>query len=134
MSEQEKAPGLFDWAHSINVSKTNLMVSEIAEKGYDPFMINRCLAQNIDTLLSADRMNQLHHLPKDIHYAYLLADVSQKKRYGKWAKKPEVNKDLELICSYYEVNHEVAQGYLRLLKPEQIEELRERMSGGGRKK
>lgn len=130
--EKVKKIGLFDFLHSINVSKTDLL--EGNEKQYEPFMINRGLAQNIDTLLTADRLNQLHHLPKDLQYRYALADIPQKKRYGKWSKKPEVNPDIELICNYYEVNREVAQGYLRLLKPEDIEDIRERMSGGGRKK
>lgn len=126
---------LFDWLHSINVSKTDLMIGDVAVmKQYDPFIINRGLAQSIDTLMTADKMNSMPDVPKDIHYKYCLAAVKSKKRYAKWPKKLQVNPNIHIVAEHYNVNHEVAEMYIGLMTDTQIEEVVERASGGGRRK
>ncbi|CAL9957127.1 clamp loader of DNA polymerase [Vibrio phage D528] len=125
--------GLFDWLHSINVSKTNLMEQDGAAKQYDPFIIRRGIAQSLDTLDYASRMNELHHIEPELQYMYLLHSIPKKKRYSKWSKKQAVDENLTTIMEYYQVSLEKAQGYAKLLNQGQINELRERIKGGGRK-
>lgn len=127
---------IFDWLHSVNVSKTYLMQDNHPDlvKQYDPFMFNRWLAQNIDTVGIADILNGMHHLPRDIQYRYALAGISRKKRYAKWAKKSETNPDVMTLAKFYKVNVAVAELYIKLMTPEQLEETLERASGGGVRK
>jgi len=54
----------FDYLNSINVTKQNMMRGsendELAEKGYNPFMVNRGLSYFQDTIALANEMNQYH--------------------------------------------------------------------------
>lgn len=133
MAKQESIK-LFDWLHSINFSKTDLMTGvDGAVKQYDPFIIRRGVAQSLDTIGFAGRMNELHHLSPELQYQYLLHSVPKKKRYDKWSKRNEVDENLKVIMEYYQISLEKATGYQKLLTQGQINELRERLKGGGRK-
>ncbi|AUR97724.1 clamp loader A subunit [Vibrio phage 1.244.A._10N.261.54.C3] len=134
MSNPPVKIGLFDFLHSINVSKTDLMEREGALKQYDPFIIRRGVAQSLDTLDYASRMNELHYIEPALQYQYLLHSIPKKKRYSKWSKRQEVDQSLNVIMEYYQVSLEKAQGYRRLLNDGQVNELRERLTGGGRGK
>ncbi|QZI90480.1 DNA polymerase [Vibrio phage 207E48.1] len=134
MADKPLKIGLFDWLHSINMSKTDLMEQEGAVKQYDPFIIRRGVAQSLDTLDFASRMNELHYLEPELQYQYLLHSIPKKKRYSKWSKKQEVDENLTVVMEYYQVSLEKAQGYMKLLTQGQVNELRERLTGGGRGK
>ena len=42
----------FEYANAINYTKKNIMVDDLAEKAYLPYMINRQLSYFPDTVLS----------------------------------------------------------------------------------
>ena len=49
---------LKDWLNSINLSKDNLLDEDpLAEKDYPPYVINKCMAGHMDTILFANEMN-----------------------------------------------------------------------------
>ena len=52
----------FDYLNAINYTKKDIMVDDIAEKQYNPFMVNRGLSYFQDTVLMANEMNQYAHL------------------------------------------------------------------------
>ena len=58
----------FDYLNAINNTKEDIMVDDIAEKGYNPFMINRGLSYFNDTVLFANEMNRLHHTPNRLQF------------------------------------------------------------------
>ena len=62
----------FEYVNSINMTKKDLMVDDIAEKGYAPFMINRSLSYFNDTVLMANEMNMHHHLDNKLQYSFLI--------------------------------------------------------------
>lgn len=132
MSDKPKI-GLFDWLNALNTTKANLMTDEESEKAFDPFIIRRGMAQNIDTVLLAQEMNKLHGLPKQLQHDFFLLGVTRKKRYGKWSKKEAVAENLKVVSTYYGVSLREAQEYVALLNDEQIAELVARMDTGGRK-
>jgi len=125
--------GLFDWLNALNSSKTELMVDEASEKSFDPFIIRRGVAQNMDTVLLAQEMNKLHALPKRMVHDFFMKAITRKKRYGKWAKKEVVDSGITVISAYYKVSIREATEYAKLMTPEQIKELEGRMDQGGRK-
>lgn len=121
----------FLFVESISSSGVDLMVSEESRKDYNPFMVNRALAQNIDTIMYAQEMNKLSGLDKELQYKFLLRAVSKKKRFGKWAKKAEVEPDLEVIMEVYQVSLEKATEIAALITAEQMEVLKTRLDHGG---
>lgn len=134
MDKPEAAVGLFDYLKSINHHKQDLMDSDIAEKNYDAFMIRRGLAMSRDTVLVASMMNELHHIDNYMQYQYLLAAVPKAQRFSSWAKKAPVSDEVKLVCQGYNVNPIVALSYLKLMNPAQLEDLKEYVTGGGKRK
>lgn len=129
-----KPPTLFDYLKAVNESggRPDMLESEEALKAYSPFMINRGVAQSMDTVMFAQALNKAGVTDKEMHYAFLFRGIKKKKRFAKWAKKEDSNEDLLLIQEIYQVNQERAASYLELLDAEQIASLRQHQDRGGR--
>ena len=67
---------LKDYLYSINQSKKNILNDDTdAERGYPPYIVNRCLSSFTDTILYVNEMNKCSHLPKKMQYDFLLNSV-----------------------------------------------------------
>ena len=99
-------------------------------------MLNRALAQNIDTLLLASRMNAAQGISNEDHFAFLVGTVVKKRRYGKWAKNEDSDdtETIETISKFYDCRDDVARQYARVLSPEQVAAITARLSTGGQTK
>ena len=122
----------FDYLNSINDSKVNIMLEETDERNYNSFIINRTLSYFPDTVAISNEMNRYHHLDKKLQYAFLINIVRKRKRFSKWVK-PDIISDMEVVKMFYGYSSNTARQVLHLLSPEQIEELRKKVSAGGRK-
>ena len=122
----------FDYLNAINYTKKDIMVDDIAEKQYNPFMVNRGLSYFQDTVLMANGMNQYAHLDNRLQFDFLINIVRKRKRFSKW-NKPEVATDLDVIKEYYGYSNEKARMVHNLLTDNQITELRRKVFKGGRK-
>jgi hypothetical protein len=122
----------FDFVNSINFTKQNLIIDERTENEYNPFIVNRGLGFNPDTVIASNEMNSRPHLDKKMQYDFLQTVVRKGKRYGKWLKSEEEN--LELIQKYFGYSFNKAKEALRILTDEQLEEIRriEQRSKGGK--
>jgi len=121
----------FSFVTAINDNK-DIMVDDLAEKAYDPFMVNRSLSYFQDTVLFANEMNVNHHIDKRLQNDFLINMVRKRKRFSKW-DKPNSNSDVEVVKEYYGYNNEKARNALTLLTSEQIDILRQKVYKGGRK-
>ena len=121
----------FSFVTAINDNK-DIMVDDLAEKAYDPFMVNRSLSYFQDTVLSANEMNINHHIDKRLQNDFLINMVRKRKRFSKW-DKPNSNSDVEVVKEYYGYNNEKARNALTLLTSEQIDILRQKVYKGGKK-
>lgn len=121
----------FSFVTAINDNK-DIMVDDLAEKAYDPFMVNRSLSYFQDTVLTANEMNINHHIDKRLQNDFLINMVRKRKRFSKW-DKPNSNSDVEVVKEYYGYNNEKARNALTLLTSEQIDILRQKVYKGGRK-
>ena len=111
---------LKDWLNSINFNKENLIKEDPdIVKQYPPFIVNKCLAGHIDTILFANEMNKYHHLDKDMQYSFLLNSLRKRKRFSPWLRKDKIE-DLECVKTYYGYSNEKAQQALKILTPEQL--------------
>lgn len=122
----------FEYVSAINDSKKNIMVDDLAEKAYNPYMVNRSLSYFNDTILMANEMNKYHHLDNRLQFDFLINIVRKRKRFSKWAK-PQIESDIEVIKEYYGYSNEKARQALSLLSPDQIDGLRKKVSKGGTK-
>ena len=123
---------LKDWLNSINFTKENLMEDPDVKKDYPPYIINRCLSGNLDCIMFVNEMNINHHLDKDLQYSFYLNTLRKKKRFSPWLRKDKVT-DLEIIKQYYGYSNEKASNALKILTPEQIKFIKQRLDTGGMK-
>ena len=122
----------FEYVNSINYSKKDIMIDDIAEKDYNSFMVNRSLSYFQDTLLMANEMNKNHQIDKRLQFDFLINIVRKRKRFSKWLKNT-VESDVEVVKEYYGYNNQKARQALTLLTPEQINVLKQKVNKGGRK-
>jgi hypothetical protein len=122
----------FDYLTSINYSKDDIMVDDIAEKQYNSFVINRSLSYFPDTVAIANEMNRYNHIDNKLKYHYYINIIRKRKRFSKW-DKPDLASDIEVIKEYYGYSNEKARQALTLLTPEQIQQIKKKVSKGGRK-
>ena len=120
----------FDFLNSINDTKKDLMVDDIAEKQYNAFLVNRGLSYFSDTVLFANEMNRNHHLPGRLQYSFLINSIRKRKRFSKWLK-PTEHEALLIVKAYYGYSDEKAKSALALLSDDQIQQLKQRMNQGG---
>ena len=124
---------LSEWLNSINQTKKNLIDEDPdTVKEYAPYIINKCMSGQIDTILYANEMNMTHFLDKKLQYDFYLNSLRKRKRYSPWLRKDKV-KDLDVVKSYYGYSNEKATQALRILSSEQIAFIRSKLETGGKK-
>ena len=122
----------FDYLNAINMTKKDIMVDDIAEKEYNSFMVNRGLSYFSDTVLYANEMNKNHHVDSRLQFDFFINIIRRRKRFSKWFK-PEQISDLDVVKKYYGYSNEKARQVLTLLNTDQINELKRKVTTGGRK-
>lgn len=122
----------FTFLNEINHGKTDIMVDDIVEKQYIPFMVNRTLSYFQDTVLIANEMNRNHHIDNKLQFHFLINIVRNRKRFTKWFK-PQMESDLDVVKEYYGYSTQDAVQALSLLSPDQIKTLKKKVSKGGTK-
>lgn len=121
----------FEYANQILQGKKQLIVDEVTEAEYVPFMVNRALSYHKDCVLYANEMNRRHQIDKKLQNDFLLNTIRAKKRpFNKWIK-PEKSEDIACIKSFYGFSDAKARDALRLLTDKQIQELKEKTDKGG---
>jgi hypothetical protein len=132
--EPYKAPAItpFDFLNSIHHSKENLIVDDWSEKQYNPYIINKGLSYGHDTVIPANEMNSRPHLDKILQFHFLINIIRPKKRFNKWIKAEKID-DLETVKEYYGYSTEKAKQILPLLNDSVIDEMKTRITKGGKK-
>jgi len=122
----------FDYVNSITYDKKDIMVDDVAEKGYNSYMVNHALSYYPDTVVIANQMNLYIHLDNKLKYSFLLNMVRKQKRFSKWMK-PDTAENLEVVKAYYGYSNDKARQALTLLNDEQLATLKQKVYKGGRK-
>jgi hypothetical protein len=121
----------FDYVKEILQGKKQLIVDELTEKEYNPFIVNRSLSYHKDCVMYANEMNRRHFIDKKCQFDFLINTVrSQKRPFAKWIKS-EKSDDIECIKTIYGFSDLKAREAYRLLSKEQIQQLKEKTSTGG---
>jgi len=122
----------FDFINSVN-NKTKIEWDDAVAKFYTPFIVNRGLSFNLQTILFANMMNQYPQLEKKMQYDFYFNGVPKGKRFDKWQKKLEASENIKLVREFYGINIYRAEEALKLLSNEQLDMIKQKMNKGGRK-
>lgn len=123
---------LKDWLNSINFTKENILEDKSLSREYPPFIINRCLSGEIDSIMYANEMNMNYHIDNDMQYAFYLHSLRKRKRYSPWMKRQKIE-DLEYIKKYYNYSNEKAAEALKVLTKDQVKWIKSKFETGGKK-
>jgi len=122
----------FDFVKSVSSTKKDIMVDEIEEKSYAPFLVNKALSYHQDSILLTNEMNCKHGLDNRLQYVFFLNTLRKRNRFSKW-EKPYVSKKIDTVKDYYQISTKEAKDYVNLLSDSQLRELKKRMNLGGKK-
>ena len=132
-AKQRRQEKLKNWLDSVNFSKRNIVEEDGAEiKTYVPFLMNRILSGHLDCIMFVNEMNKYSFLDKDMQYYFYLNTLRKKRRFSPWLRKDKVT-DLEIVKQYYGYSNEKALNALKILTPEQINFIKQRLDIGGTK-
>ena len=134
MAYDERYP-LKDYLNSINLNKNNLMGedSDPAWKSkYPEYIINKCMSHHMDTVMYANEMNQYSNISKKMQYDFYIHIVRPRRRFSPWGKKQKID-DLDLVKRYYGYSTDKAIQALRILSPNQIDYIKDKLNKGGKK-
>lgn len=122
----------FDFVNSVSHSKIDIMQSDLDEKEYAPYLVNKALSYHPDTVLYANEMNTRHSIDNKLQYQYYLNIIRPKKRFAKWVKKTD-SRELDYVKRYYDYSDEKAEQVLSLLSTQQLNIIKQRLNEGGTK-
>jgi len=115
---------------SILQTKEYALLTDLDERQYPAFMVNRALSYHRDTVLFANEMNRFPSLDNKLKYDFLLNIVrAQKRQFTKWHKKGE-NDDLSAIKEYYGYSDAKAYEVLKILDDAQITMIKKELYKG----
>jgi len=121
----------FDFVASVSYDKKDIMVDDIEEKAYQPFLINKALSYHQDSVFLTNEMNIRHGSDNRLQYLFFLNTLRKRQRFSKWSK-PYVSKKLDTLKEYYQISTREAKEYVNLLSEKQYRELKNRMKTGGK--
>jgi hypothetical protein len=123
----------FEYLNAINLTKKDIMIDDLAEKDYNSFMVNRGLSYFPETVLLANEMNIRHNVDNRLQFDFLINTIRKQKRFSKWLK-PDTVEAVEVIKEYYGYSNEKARQVLSVLNQQQINELKQKVYKGGKRK
>ena len=120
---------LGDYLNAVNHTKVPLLDTddESIEKGYVPFVINRCLSYFPDTIFYVNEMNIRPDTSKKMQFDFYLHSLRKRKRFSKWLKRENPD-DLQAVMDYFEYSEAKAREALNVLPKETVLEIVDMMS------
>ena len=121
----------FDFVKSVSYDKKDIMVDDIEEKAYQPFLINKALSYHQDSVFLVNEMNVRHGTDNRLQYLFFINTLRKRKRFSKW-HKPYESKKLDTVKNAFGISTIQAKEYLELLNDKQYRELKNSMKLGGK--
>lgn len=122
----------FDYINMIN-SKSGRHDMEEISSGFDQYIVNKAMSNNLDSLYFAHEMNQ-YQIDKQWLFDFYYFGLDKKKRYGKWFKRDAANDDhINLIKEYFSYSTQKALDIYPMII-DSIDEIRTALYKGGASK
>ena len=111
---------------SINKKSGNLFDdTPDIENQYLPFIINKAYSFGADTILYANEMNLMTHLPNKLQYDFYYYGLEKSpRRRNPWVKEGDTT-DIDTIKEYHRCSFKKAKEYLNILTADQIADMKE---------
>lgn len=122
---------LFDILTEITTGKKDITDDPAFEKTYSQYMINRFLAMYRGTLEMSNLLTGLEDISNKNHFLLLMKTLPKKKIWFSYKKKEFTpNKtSVNIISDYFRVSKKDAIDILKLLSPEQLNNIESRFGG-----
>jgi hypothetical protein len=125
----------FDFINAINAKGKKDIIRDsenpdLAEKSYNPWIINKGMSYYVDTIFYANEINSRAQVDKIMQNDYYINSIRPGKRYSKWFKKEE-DSLLDLIMEYFCVGPAKAQEIIKVLTKEQLDLVKTKIIKGG---
>ena len=116
---------LGDYLNAINHTKVPLLDTddESIEKGYLPFIVNRCLSYFPDTIFYVNEMNARPDTSKKMQFDFYLNSLRKRKRFSKWLKREDDTDEFHAVKKYFDYSDSKTREVLRVLTEEQKGEI-----------
>lgn len=121
----------FDVIKVIN-SKGEFQWTPEAEKEYQPFIVNKGLSFNKETLFFANAINIASGLSKKQQFDFYYLGVPKGKRYSSWEKKELPSDDVVAVRDFFNINNERAKEVLSIITNDQLLCIKQKMKKGGK--
>jgi hypothetical protein len=124
----------FDYVRAICETREDKMLSgELSEADYNPFMVNRALSFNQDTVFASQQMNMRPEIPKRAQFAFLHTAIVKRRRYGKWQKDAKKDQTIRTaLKTLYNMSERDMDDALLILNDDQKGKILAAMETGGR--
>ena len=90
---------------------------------YNPYLANLSFSQRDDTIFFANEMNKYHQLGNKEQFDFYYYGLPKKKYFAKWAKNVK-SPHTEMIIEYFNVSYKVAKQYEQILRPQDLEKIK----------
>ena len=108
----------YDWRFENSISREKNYLEDLTE--YASWRTNAYLSNFIDCIFYVNLINQ-SNIPDRWHYDFLFYSIKQKKRFAKGVKKDlDFEKNLEIVCNFYNINRKKAKEIMSILSNEQL--------------
>lgn len=118
--------------NSISNTKEDDYTQGEIDKDYKPYVVNKMLSKYKDLIHVVNEMNMSSKLDKRMQFDFLMQMVPKKQRRVLWSHSCK-NENIPIIMEWYNISEEKAEQYLKFLKAEEIEFIRDKMERGGKK-
>lgn len=120
----------FDIVNVLNEKNTHEREDII--HAYNPWIINKALANSMDTLLFSEQMNLYYQLPKESQFDFYFHGIPKGKRYSKWFKENKDEEDIiNILMQRLYCNRNLAKKYLAMLSDDEKNQMLN-MEGGNK--
>ena len=135
----KKAATIFDHLANITFKKVDWnTLSELDQKSFSPYLINRWLSMNSDLIEIVDMFQQYTIGPLSKKHVYqLYCDILPKQKmyskYIKGKKAKEYNKDLLIMLTqHYQISKRDAKTYIDFWKDNSVDDLKNLLKDYGK--
>ena len=126
---------IWPYIKAITYNKKDVIGDDtVAEKFYNPYMVNKLLSQNYDCILAVNTMNEMPSADKKLQFDFLINSIRKRFRKSEKWLKPESLTDINCIKEYYNYSDEKARRVLNLLPKDELVMIKELIQKGGLKK
>ena len=120
----------FDFVKSASYDKKDIMVDDIEEKPYQPFLVNKSLSYHEDCIFLTNEMNTRHSTESRLQYVFFLNTLRRRQVFQ--MSVPLYLKETRCNQTVLSVSTRDAKEYASLLSDKQYRELKNRMQLGSR--